>query len=86
MPRKRKYPKSARTKRTENQLFQKNKVKDEAPIFESDGVSSSLGDVCNDVFVNDSNNMVVNEGSTRLGGNDEFFSFNTKAKLTKSKE
>uniref|UniRef100_A0A1X7TJ03 Uncharacterized protein n=1 Tax=Amphimedon queenslandica TaxID=400682 RepID=A0A1X7TJ03_AMPQE len=56
MPRKRKYPKSARTKRTDNQLCQ-NKIKlntDEAPVFESD-VSRSLGDVNVNAFYDDDN-------------------------------
>ena len=87
MPRKRKYPKSARTKHVENQLFQK-KIKDntdEAPVYESDtcSVSSSLGDVSNNAFIDDSNNIAVNESSSASGGNGEICNFNKKVKLTK---
>ena len=85
MPRKRKYPKSARTKHAENQFFQK-KIKDntdEAPVYESDSVSSSLGDVSNNAFFDDSNNIAVNESSSASGGNGEICNFNKKVKLTK---
>ena len=82
MPRKRKYPKSARTKHVENQLFQKN-IKDntdEAPVYESDSVSSSLGDVSNNAFFDDSNNIAVNESSSASCGNGEISNFNKKSK------
>ena len=83
MPRKRKYPKSARTKHVENQLFQK-KIKDntdEAPVYESDSVSSSLGDVSINAFIDDTN-IAVNVSSSASGGNGEICNFNKKVKLT----
>ena len=87
MLRKRKYPKSARTKHVENKLFQ-IKIKDntdEAPVYEPDSVFSSLGNVCNNAFVDDSNNIAVNESSSASGGNGEICNLNQKVKLTKKR-
>ena len=52
-------------KRMKNQLSKKTKVDtDEALELESDSVSSSLGDECINAFVDNSNNIAVNEIST----------------------